>query len=177
MSNLQTNVWGPPQWLMIHLLPLTYPSTPTQKDRILFATRLITTFQTLYCSICVQNVPKNLHQMGVGTASTLPTIEEFAQTPYFESTDTLFYFTFAFHNVVNKTLGKSVIPDSKFQETYQMYKLAFAKSSACKQHGGCTEPQDGYKPCMSKIAIVPRSLGNDSHGPAFYFDVSLQKST
>ena len=28
-----------------------------------------------------------------------------------------------------------------------------------------------------RIALVPRSLDTDMHGPAFYFDVSLKKET
>jgi hypothetical protein len=181
MPSLQTNVWGPPQWLIAHLLPLTYPENPDKETRAKFAKRFLSIFETLPCSICINNVPKNVAKLGVGTPKQLPSVKELAATPYFESSETLFYFTFRLHNEVNLMLGKVVVPDSDYGRVKRQYELAYAKSSACDQKDvkerGCTIPEDGYHPCMSRIALVPRSLGTETHGPAFYFDVSLKNDT
>lgn len=179
MPSLQTNVWGPPQWLIIHLLPLTYPENPDTETRVKFAKRFVSIFETLPCSICIGNVPKNVAKLGVGTEKQLPSAQDLAATPYFESSDTLFYFTFRLHNEVNAMLDKSVVPKSQYHSMKHQYQLAYAKSSACAQpklEHGCTIPEDGYRPCMSRIALVPRSLKTETHGPAFYFDVSLKNA-
>jgi len=179
MPSLQTNVWGPPQWLILHLLPLTYSDNPDKQTRLKFAKRILGVFETLPCTICVKNVPKNVAKLGIGSDTKLPTAEELAATPYFESSDTLFYFTFRLHNEINAMLGKPVIPDSQYYSVKSQYELSYAKSSACldptTKETGCTIPEDGYRPCMSRIALVPRSLDTDLHGPAFYFDVSLKE--
>lgn len=182
MPSLQTNVWGPPQWLLYHLLPLSYPIKPTPEDRVAYATKILADFKTLPCNLCRDNVPKNLTKLGIGSPSELPTIEDLANSPYLLSPDTLAYFFFQLHNEINSMLGKPVIPLDKYWDTQAKYKLAYAKSSACapaanSEHveTGCTIPEDGYMPCMSRVALVPRSLGTDFHGPAFYFDASLTK--
>ncbi len=177
MSNLQTNVWGPAQWFVLHLVALTLPENANQKTRITFARRFLSVFETLPCSVCRKNITENLHRLGVGTASKLPTAKELASTPYFESEDTLFYFTFKLHNEINRILHKPVVPDTEYYTVKQRYQMAYAKSSACgaETDGGCTTPESGYQPCMSRIAVVPRSLDARTHGPAFYFDVSLEK--
>ena len=179
MPSLQTNVWGPPQWLILHLLPLTFPENADTETRNKFARRILSVFETLPCSICIGNVPKNVAKLGIGTPTKLPTVSELASSPYFENSDTLFYFTFKLHNEVNKMLGKPVIPESKYYDTKKQYELAYAKSSACAESAetGCTIPKDGYRPCMSRIALVPRSLDRTVHGPAFYLDVSLKDAS
>ena len=179
MSSLQTNVWGPPQWLILHLLALTYPNTPTNNTRLMFATRFLSIFETLPCSICRRNVAENVSRLGLGTPDKLPTVKELAATPYFENSETLFYFTFRLHNEVNALLNKPVVPEAQYASIKQQYQLAYAKSSSCadpaSSETGCTIPADGYKPCMTRIAVVPRPLKAPHLGPAIYLDASLKK--
>lgn len=179
MPSLQTNVWGPPQWLILHLLALTYPNSPSQDDRLKYAQRIRSTLETLPCSICQRNVAKNVAHLGLGTPEVLPTTEALAASPYFESSDTLFYFTFRLHNEVNAMLKKPIVPESQYTRIRHQYQLAYAKSSSCADptagEAGCTTPADGYKPCMTRIALVPRSLETDQHGPAIYLASSLQQ--
>jgi hypothetical protein len=181
MPSLQTNVWGPPKWLLYHLTALVYPNNPTLEDKLTHATRFIYDWKTLPCNLCVQNVPKNLESLGIGDGTKLPTPQELADTPYFDTTETQFYFLFQLHNQVNKMLGKPVLPLSEYDAIKQKYQYAYAKSSACAQTShstsgetGCTVPESGYKPCRTQIQFVPRSLQFDYYGPAFYFDDSLQ---
>ncbi len=181
MPSVQTNVWGPPQWLLYHLLPFSYPPHPTQEDRNLYAQKILTDFQTLLCTVCRDNVPANVAKLGVGTSTQLPSVSDFAQSPYFDSPDTLAYFFFALHNEVNRMLGKPVIPPSHFRQTIAQYQFGRAKQSACTNsmgEQGCMTPQDGYHPCMTRIAVVTRPVpGTTELGPAFYFEESLKNAT
>lgn len=174
--NLQVNVWGPLQWSILHLLSLSY--TPRGENRKIFANRILSIFKTLPCSVCRRNILKNLLTLGLGQKNKFPSIEEFANSPYFESEDTLFYFTFALHNEINKMLNKPVISGDQYYATKSLYELALAKSSVCNESGqeeGCSKPRNGYKACMSKIHLLPRNLKKTFHGPAFYFDSALKK--
>ena len=180
MPAIQTYVAGPPQWLLFHILPFSYPKKPTTKDRMKYARRILGDLETFPCNICVGNIPKNLAKVQVGNGSTFPSVKEFSQTRHFDSPDALFAFFFHFHNVVNKMLGKPVIPDNQLEQTKRKYQLVMAKSAFCdnaqekgQRETGCTMPADGYQPCMTRIALVPRNLEQEHHGNAFYFDVSL----
>lgn len=175
MPSIQTNVWGPPQWVIIHLLSLSYPGP---EHRVKYARKFLSDFETLPCNLCINNVPGNLAALGVGTPDKLPTVEEFAASPYFESSDTLFYFFFQLHNQVSRMLEKPTVPLSQYHQTKAMYETALAKCGAPSgaAHSGCTVAADGYQPCMSRVVVVPRPSQNPDafHGPAFYLDGSLK---
>lgn len=181
MPSVQTNVWGPLKWTLYHLRPFSYPHKPTRKDRVLLATNLVSDWATLPCSLCIGNVPRNLAALGLGTEDRLPTVEELADSPYLDSPDTLFYFFFMLHNQVSKMLRKPQIPMSEYDNTKNMYAVAAAQChptpTQTGKESGCTAPAQGYKPCMSRVVIVPRpgQSADEFYGPAFYLDALLKR--
>lgn len=157
-QNFQTPVWGPMSWTLNHLLALSYPVQPSKKMRRLYAVKIITDFELLMCSKCVENLPENLRKMGIEFKGAMPTVAEFEKTPYLENRETLFYFFFALHNWVNAMLGKRVIPLHKYDVVKGYYQQFAAKCSVNKniEESGCMDADDGYKPCQSKVVILLR---------------------
>lgn len=92
----QPSVWGPGLWMFLHVISLNYPAAPTRKDKARIAHFLYRLADVLPCEDCSSHFRAHL-------ASSLHSED-------LESRESLFAWMHAFHNKVNRRLGKSYGP-------------------------------------------------------------------
>lgn len=93
------NVWGPAGWQWLHDLARRYPVHAVHEDRELAHTRIYNFLSSLECPEC------KFHAL-----------EYFAKKPpNLSGRSALVYWTWEFHNDVNKRLGKKLFPYSAVQ--------------------------------------------------------------
>lgn len=106
---MSPEVWGRHLWFSIHFIALDYPLRPTSEDRASYQYFFENLWKVIPCFKCGQNYKKHL--------ASLPLVSE--KGDYLESRETLFAWTVALHNIVNKMLNKS---EMTLDEARQMYR-------------------------------------------------------
>jgi hypothetical protein len=90
-------VWGPPMWLMIHIIALGYPKKPTYADKKA-AKEFFESLQFLLpCEICKTHLKVHLRKHPI--------------TPFLDRRDDLFKYTVMLHNEVNISLNKPIFTE------------------------------------------------------------------
>lgn len=103
------DIWGRHLWFSIHFIALDYPVNPTASDRANYQHFFENLWKVIPCYKCSQNYQKHLQ--------VLPLVSE--NGDYLVSRDTLFAWTVALHNEVNKMLGK---PEMSLDDAKHMYR-------------------------------------------------------
>lgn len=91
---MNTQIWGPGTWLFIHSVCLNYPETPTQKDKERVVQFFTLLGEVLPCKYCRDN-----YQEHTAANPIRP-----------DSRKELVCWSIDLHNMVNKKLGKPIMP-------------------------------------------------------------------
>ena len=135
-SGMQTAVWGPILWTMLHIISFNYPVSPSQNDKISYSIFVESLVHILPCKYCRVNLPENLKCAEYG-----PHV--------FESRDTFSRFIHTLHTHVNRMLGKADGPSyASTREQYETYRARCLTKDERKQfnkENGCTQAKKGKK--------------------------------
>ena len=112
-------VWGPPIWSTIHYVALGYPTEPTQEHMDVYRTFYMTIGRVLPCYKCRDNFQRHIEA-----------IEPIEQA--LASRDSLFAWTVALHNMVNKD-GKKPLMDVERAKVYYLGIAAASSTNALDQ--------------------------------------------
>ena len=94
---MQTAIWGPATWLMIHACAFNYPVEPTPEDKSNYSRWLYSLGSVLPCRYCRENFAGNLRAAGMSAG-------------VFESRATFSRFCYNLHDQVNVMLMKEKSP-------------------------------------------------------------------
>ena len=101
---MEPKIWGRYLWTSIHSIALGYPDEPSEQDKEDFKNFFNNLWKVIPCQQCAENYKRHLEE--------LP-IDKFLNT----NTD-LFKWTVDFHNIVNKELGKPIVPLKQAEEIF-----------------------------------------------------------
>lgn len=104
-SNITKSDWANPIWFLIHYIAANLPDRLTQQQAISFKAFIVCLRYLLPCGEC------NFHMGGY--------ISNVEIDSYLDSKNGVFYWTWEFHNAVNKRLNK---PLMKIEDAYSMYR-------------------------------------------------------
>lgn len=149
---MQTHVWGPLQWLFLHIISFNYPENPTIQQKIQYWEYLMSLRNVLPCRHCRENMQDNLVAAGVSYDK-------------FDGREAFSKFIFNFHNKVSLNLGKKEWNPNPGQDPYlylreQMECIRARCSNKPTQEGvekGCTEPVILGCPACVNIKLGPRT--------------------
>ena len=159
-NGMQTHVWGPLQWLFLHIISFNYPEHPTIHHKIYYWDYLMSLRHVLPCRHCRENMQRNLIDANVS-------YDSFAGRQVFSR------FIFDFHNKVNVSLAKGVWdPEGKGSDdaSYEYLKKQIecvrarcsnkpevaANIEVRAKEKGCTEPIILGCPAAIKIKLGKR---------------------
>ena len=158
-----TTVWGPNLWLMLHIISMNYPVSPTAEHRRQYRAFFDSLQHVLPCGACRTNLTGNYGCTGYTDA-------------VFESRHALSKWVYDLHACVNRMLGKQ--SDVTYEEMLQTFENFRARCGVAKPtrptrrrqrrspsspptpHSGCTDPISGIK-SRCKITIVPQCDGDE----------------
>lgn len=156
-NGMQTHVWGPVQWLMLHIMSFNYPVKPTIKQKIHYWDYLLALKNVLPCRHCRENMQSNLYKAKI-------------QYHVFDNRDTFSKFIFDFHNEVNLA-----IKGKKWDKGYTyLQKQIECIRARCSNHQqkqetagkpkekGCTEPVVLGCPAAAEIVLKRKEPGDKS---------------
>lgn len=164
-NGIQSAVFGPPFWMILHMLSFNFPLQPTDEQIKWHKTLLLCLEKLLPCRYCRQNFAKNLADTGYGDH-------------VFESRDSFSRFCYELHNTVNKMLGKEcglTYEDVKYmyggmrakcpskEEEERMAKAAQAElrsKPGTRRELGCDEVEG--RRAMAKVYVLPRKEEGDT---------------
>lgn len=105
---MNPSIWGKHLWFSIHFIALAYPKSPTPSDREAYKMFYENLWKVIPCFKCSQNYQQHLKK--------LPLVAE--SVDYLASNETLFAWTVALHNEVNRMLDK---PEMSLDAAKQLY--------------------------------------------------------
>jgi hypothetical protein len=106
--NLDSSVWGPHYWFMLHTLTLTYPNTPNEVTK------------KKYYEF-IQNLPLFIPDETMGNEFA-EYLDKFPVTPYLDSRQSFMKWMHFIHNQVNIKLGKHIVDyDIALKSYYDNY--------------------------------------------------------
>ena len=152
-NGIQSAIFGPPTWFILHCTSFNYPINPTEMDKKHYTDFLMSFEYTLPCVYCRTNFKDNIKKAGFNP-SVMKNRETFSR------------FIYKLHNVVNKMLGKNIkISYEEVRERYEHFRSRCSekeKKEAIKQQQiekkkevGCVDSLYGVK-SKSIISIMPK---------------------
>ena len=105
---MNQNIWGPPTWILIHSVALTYPIIPTQEHKYNYKNFFTNLKYILPCEACRRNYEIHLNMFPIRL----------------DTRSTLFQWTVDIHNEVNKKNNKKVL---KYDEAHSIYENLYKK--------------------------------------------------
>lgn len=145
-NGFTTTIFGPPTWMLLHMVAANFPLEPTDQQRSDNYNFVVSLLKVLPCGACRQNAQINLRD------------EPFTMGKSLKNRISFMKWAYDFHNAVNRSLGKTHIPS--FKEAYDMYELFRAVcdrkgGDKSELHAGCNNPVHLVKSrCL--LSIVPR---------------------
>ena len=150
---MESNIWGPPMWFILHMVSFNYPVNPTEKDKDNYFSFFNSIRHVLPCGKCRTNVVKNMKKRPL-RRSTLKNRESISKWVY------------ELHNDVNKMLCKPY--KISYKEVRDQYEHFRAQCVPKKKVGnkvvesGCTRPTRKIKKCKCLLRIVPSDINRNS---------------
>lgn len=139
-------IFGPPQWMILHTISFNYKTNPTEIDKQNYYNYIISLTNILPCSSCRKNLNKNLKDMKFGMQ-------------HMKNRETFSKFIYDLHNVVNVMLGKPKYKTyEEVRDIYEMFRAHCINSTPMipKHIEGCVVPLYGVK-SKTLISIVPNT--------------------
>ena len=106
---LNSKIWGPHYWFVLHTITLQYPTMPNE-----------TTKKKYYDFI--QNIPLFIPDPEMGNKFS-EYLDKYPVTPYLDSRESFIKWMNFIHNKINITLGKPILSiEEGIQQYYELYK-------------------------------------------------------
>jgi len=102
---MNSKIWGPGAWTLLHSITLNYPESPSQQDKNEYSEFFYSLANVLPCNICQNNYRKNLEELPIKF--------------YLQSKKTLVNWLFEIHNRVNIETNKKTITFKQFEKIYK----------------------------------------------------------
>jgi len=137
-------IWGPPLWLVLHIISFNYPVRPTAQDKEHYRQFIESLQFVLPCRACRENYPKNLEAVGWGP-SCLVSRHAFSR------------FVYRLHNEVSRATGVGCLPVSYYdlREIHECFRAKCSPpSSLPASEGGCLVPRE-YVPARVRLQVIP----------------------
>ena len=159
-NGIQSSVFGPATWFVLHITSFNYPVKPTKEDKEHYKAWLLSFQYTLPCGYCRKNFSNNLKMAGFNDAC-MKNREAFSK------------FIYKLHNCVNKMLGKNIkISYEEVRDRYENFRSRCSEEEILeeqkkkqssqptyagkKKEKGCVGSLHGKKSkCL--IQIVPKT--------------------
>ena len=109
---MNSNIWGPGAWTLLHSITFNYPKTPSQQDKNEYADFFYSLANVLPCATCQNHFRKNLNDLPLKL--------------HLQSRNDLVKWLFEIHNLINIQTNKKTITFKKFQK---IYKQLYSKST------------------------------------------------
>tara|TARA_B100000401_G_scaffold432350_2_gene369586 strand:+ start:323 stop:847 length:525 start_codon:yes stop_codon:yes gene_type:complete len=91
---MDPEIWGPPAWIFLHTITLTYPHNPTTEDKKNYKLFFYNLANVLPCSHCSKNYLIHLKQLPIDS--------------FLQNKKSLVYWLVQIHNLTNNNLKKNV---------------------------------------------------------------------
>jgi hypothetical protein len=109
-SGMQSAIWGPSAWHILHTTSFNYPVNPTELDKKHYSDWMLSFQYTLPCVYCRNNFKSNIKK------------SKFSMS-VMKNRSTFSRFVYDFHNHVNKMLGKTVkISFDEVRDRYEHFR-------------------------------------------------------
>jgi hypothetical protein len=146
-----TKIWGPLQWVFLHMISFNYPVNPTEDIKKHYHEYIMALGNTLPCKSCRYNLSSNLKKAHYGK-DKLKNREEFSR------------FIYDLHNVVNVMLGKDIYETyNEVRDKYEIFRARCVNDVPLIPilERGCTKPaNDIYS--QSVVNVVPLKLDRNT---------------
>lgn len=152
-NGMQSSVFGPPTWFILHCTSFNYPTNPTEQDKKHYMNFISSFEYTLPCVYCRNNFKSNLKAADFGIH-------------VMENRETFSRFVYNLHNAVNKMLGKKIkISYEEVRDRYEHFRSRCNEKETKaairqrqleeKKEIGCSDSMYGSKSrCI--LSIVPK---------------------
>ena len=145
-DGMQTSIWGPLFWTVLHLTSFNYPVHPTTQQKEDYCVWLLSMGKVLPCRYCRENFPRNLRAAGFG-----PTV--------FRDRESFSRFVYELHNCVNRMLNKRVsLSYETIRDRYEGFRSRCLtqkqKNEIVGERGCVNEMYEGTKGKLC-IQVVP----------------------
>ena len=90
-NGMNTKIWGPPLWFILHIISFNYPVSPSKLDKKNYFIFLKSLENVLPCKSCRNNFKDHLGSIDMSI---------------FDSRDTFSRYIYKLHNIVNNSLNK-----------------------------------------------------------------------
>ena len=114
---LDSDIWGPKYWFVLHTISLTYPKNPPERIKKIYY-RFI---QDLPLFLPDETISNDFNKL----------LNKYPVTPYLDNKESFIRWVHFIHNKINKSLGKKEISLSNFLNNY--YKNYKPKSVIIKE--------------------------------------------
>ena len=132
-NGFQTNIWGPPLWLVAHTVSFNYPLHPTITQKKQYLDYFKSLGHVLPCGICRSN-----YETMIRDGKLKLTIDKF------KNRETLSRYVYDLHNCVNTRLGKKCTPSfACVKKRYETMRASHCSGTGNEK--GCTKPLNGNK--------------------------------
>lgn len=152
-NGMQTSIWGPNLWFVLHTISFNYPIHPTDVDKKNYTNFLMSLQYTLPCVYCRTNFKSNLKKSNFSQKVML-------------NRHTFSKFIYDLHNCVNVMLEKTVsIPYEEVRDRYENFRSRCSeyeineiskKQSINIKEKECSDSLYGNK-SKTVIQIVPKT--------------------
>ena len=102
---MNSEIWGPYMWFILHLISFNYPKNPTEYDKQAYRDFFTSLKDILPCYNCKKHYSKNLQTYPI--------------TPNLDNKKQFVEWLIKIHNQVNISLGKPILTTRQVLETYK----------------------------------------------------------
>jgi hypothetical protein len=138
-----STAWGPAAWLMIHLITLSYPISPTEEDKAHYSMWFEQFEHVLPCAVCRVNFKKALFELS------------YTREMVFASRDSFARFGHRLHEHVSSTLNKC--RTIRYDDMVEFYEKLRA-TNCSTSNDGCTR----RAPAVCSIQVNRSGVGGIS---------------
>jgi hypothetical protein len=147
-DGMNTSIWGPCFWLVLHTMSFNYPVNPSEEDKLNYKNLILNLQNVLPCKYCRINLKKNMTLLPL-TQNSMKNRESFSR------------YVYELHEVVNKMLGKkSKLTYETVRERFEHFRGRQGAENNNKEKG-CADSLYGKKSkCI--IKIIPKETKCDT---------------
>jgi hypothetical protein len=174
-DGMQTRIWGPSAWFLLHCIATNYPVKASVAQRRAHANFLLSLQRVLPCRYCRDNFMPNLRTALWRSQAEEPrrmSAKRFRSMPLyrhgvFDTREAFFEFIYTFHECVSTSIGKEGYAAPALEDVREQYEgfrsrcLSSEEQVKVVGEKGCTEPLVGKKG-QCEIRIVPHSKSSKS---------------
>lgn len=145
-DGMQTNIWGPPFWFILHIISFNYPISPSSLEKKKYKEFMLSLPHILPCGKCRENLKQNYKLLPL-------------HNDVFKNRDSFSKYIYLLHEQVNKMLGKhSTISYCEVRDKYESFRANCKPDMNTIVHKGCVVPK--HNRTRKKCILKMKSLSN-----------------